>query len=577
MSWTTVEKAEQGSAHFALRISMNATGSRTMTKPLSWLIAAVFLLHMPLASAQHLDVRESIRVEIEQLRETGVLSIGGVDIAAGKLLAEVYERRNFAPNWADRDDINELITAIKNTYLDGLDPTDYHLKEVEYVHRELGAGSLQSAHEQAALDVMLTDSLFRLGYHQRFGKVNPNDLDPHWNFNRELGDEPPAVVMQKAMDAPSLLDFLESLTPRGPIYKKLRVALAEYRKLAAVGGWQTVSEGETLKLGASDPRVPAIAKRLAVTGDIAEAAPYASSSVYDEALEAGVRKFQKRHGLDNDGVVGPVTLRAMNVSVKDRIEQLRLNLERGRWVFDDLAEDFIIVNIAGFKAYVIRDSAIVWQADVQVGKTYHQTPIFRDEMKYVVFNPTWTVPYSIATKEMLPRIKNDPTYFDTRDFDIKNRSGALVDPKSIDWSQLSRSNFPYTFVQRAGPRNALGRVKFIFPNEYSVYLHDTPSKSLFGRAERAFSHGCVRVKNPFDLAEVLLGSEGWDQEKIKATLGSLEATTVYLPEPLPVLLLYWTAEIGPTGDLHFYTDVYERDLRIVKAMGEPFKAELPDG
>lgn len=548
-----------------------------MTKPISWLIAAIFFLQLSLATAQHVDVRESIRVEIEQLRESGILSIGGVDIAAGNLLAEVYERRNFAPNWTSRDEISELITAIKNTSLDGLDPADYHLLEVEYVYRELGAGNLQSAHEQAALDVMLTDSLFRLGYHQRYGKVNPEDLDPHWNFDRELGDDPPAVIMQRAMDARSLLVFLKEFTRRGPIYSRLQQALAEYRKLAEAGGWASVAAGGTLKPGASDARVPAIAERLAVTGEIADAGPFATVTVYDKALVTGVRKFQTRHGLGIDGVIGPATLRAMNVPVEDRIEQLRLNLERARWVLGDLAEDFIIVNIAGFKAYVIRGSDIVWQTDVQVGKTFHQTPVFRDEMKYVVFNPTWTVPYSIATKEMLPRIKTDPTYFETRDFDIKNRSGQLVSADSIDWSQISRRNFPYTFVQRPGPRNALGRVKFIFPNEHSVYLHDTPSKSLFGRAERAFSHGCVRVKNPFDLAEVLLGSEGWNQEKIKATLDSRETKAVYLPEALPVLLLYWTAEIGPSGDVHFYTDVYERDARITKALAEPFKVELPEG
>ena len=548
-----------------------------MRTTFSWLIASVFLVHLSLASAQQTAVNEAIRVEVEQLRESGILSIGGVDIAAGNLLAEVYERRNFAPNWTNRDEIGELITVIKNTDKDGLDPADYHLREAEYVYRELGAGNLQSAHEQAALDVMLTDSLFRVAYHLRFGKVNPNNLDTNWNFKRELGDQPPAVRMQQAMDAPSLQTFLDELAPRGPIYKRLRVALADYRELAAAGGWPSVAEGPTLKPGATDERVATIARRLAVTADIADAAPYASSAVYDEALEAGVRKFQARHGLDSDGVIGPATLRAMNVPVESRIEQLRLNLERARWVFDSLSDNFIIVNIAGFRAYVVRDTNIVWQTQVQVGRSYHQTPVFRDEMKYVVFNPTWTVPYSIATKEMLPRIKKDPTYFDTRDFDIKDRSGALIDPKSIDWSSLSRGNFPYTFVQRPGPRNALGRVKFIFPNEHSVYLHDTPSKALFGRAERAFSHGCVRVQNPFDLAEVLLGSDGWDQDKIKATLDSLETKTVYLPEALPVLLLYWTADIGQTGDVHFYTDVYERDARITKAMAAPFKAELPGG
>lgn len=548
-----------------------------MKKCLIWLAASVLVGPLSPAIAQQSDVSEAIRVEIEQLRDSGILSIGGVDIAAGNLLADVYERRNFAPNWSSREEISELIAAIKRTEKDGLDPADYHLEKAELVYDELGAGRLSSAREQAALDVMLTDSLFRLGYHQRFGKVNPENLDKSWNFRRELDDRSPAVVMQEAMDAPSLLEFLDELTPRGPIYKQLQKALVEYRELAAAGGWPSVPDGPTLKPGATDERLATIAKRLAVTGDIEDLQTFAAITTYDEALQAGVKNFQERHGLDDDGVIGPATLRAMNVPVEQRVQQLRLNLERGRWVFDDLADDFIIVNIAGFRAYVVRDGKPVWQTNVQVGKTYHQTPVFRDEMKYVVFNPTWTVPYSIATKEMLPRIKNDPDYFKTRTFDVKDRSGKVVDPATIDWSQLSRGNFPYTFVQRPGPRNALGRVKFIFPNEHSVYLHDTPSKSLFGRAERAFSHGCVRVENPFDLAEVLLGSGGWDQEKIKATLDSLETKTVYLPEPLPVLLLYWTAEMGPTGDVHFYSDVYERDQRIAKALEEPFRNELPSG
>jgi murein L,D-transpeptidase YcbB/YkuD len=200
-----------------------------MKKCLIWLAASVLTVQLPAAIAQQSDVSEAIRVEIEQLR------IGGVDIAAGNLLADVYERRNFAPNWSSREEISELIAAIKRTEKDGLDPADYHLEKAELVYEELGAGRLSSAREQAALDVMLTDSLFRLGYHQRFGKVNPENLDKSWNFRRELDDRSPAVVMQEAMDAPSLLEFLDELTPRGPIYKQLQKALVEYRELAAAG------------------------------------------------------------------------------------------------------------------------------------------------------------------------------------------------------------------------------------------------------------------------------------------------------------------------------------------------------
>jgi murein L,D-transpeptidase YcbB/YkuD len=280
--------------------------------------------------------------------------------------------------------------------------------------------------------------------------------------------------------------------------------------------------------------------------------------------------------LDADGIVGPATLRALNVPVEQRIDQLRLNLERTRWVFEDIEEDFVLVNIAGFRAYVVHDREIVWETKVQVGRPYHQSPVFRDEIKYVVFNPTWTVPYSIATREMLPRIKSDPQYFQTREFDIKNRDGQLVDPETIDWAEVSPRSFGYTFVQRPGPNNALGRVKFIFPNEHAVYLHDTPSKPLFDVAERAFSHGCIRVENPFDLAEILLGSDDWGREQIDATIESRETKTVFLAEPLPVLILYWTAEVDPDGLVHFYNDVYDRDQRIATALDAPFTIELPE-
>jgi len=196
-------------------------------------------------------------------------------------------------------------------------------------------------------------------------------------------------------------------------------------------------------------------------------------------------------------------------------------------------------------------------------------------MKYVVFNPTWTVPYSIATRDILPSIQADPDYVTTRNFDIKDRNGNLVDPESIDWSKLSRGNFPYTLVQRPGPDNALGRVKFMFPNEHAVYLHDTPSKHLFGRAERAFSAGCIRVEKPFEFAEVLMGRDGWTQERFKEVLDSGDTKTVFLTKPLPVLLLYWTAEVNKQGVVRFYQDIYERDQTVADGLDARFLLDRP--
>jgi murein L,D-transpeptidase YcbB/YkuD len=223
----------------------------------------------------------------------------------------------------------------------------------------------------------------------------------------------------------------------------------------------------------------------------------------------------------------------------------------------------------------VRDGEVAWQTRVQVGKPFRKTPVFRDEMKYVVFNPTWTVPYSIATRDILPNVQVDPDYIEKRNFDIRNRNGDLVDPKSVDWSKLSRGNFPYTLVQRPGPDNALGRVKFMFPNEHAVYLHDTPSKHLFGHAERAFSAGCIRVENPFDFAEILLGRDGWTQERFKEVLDSGETRTTFLSEPLPVLLLYWTAEVDEDGTVHFYQDIYDRDQPVADALNARFTLDRP--
>jgi murein L,D-transpeptidase YcbB/YkuD len=534
------------------------------------------LLSAGVIVAQDSIVQETVRLEIELLSSSGHPDLRGIDVASGNLLVEIYENRRFRPAWTDLDQVDELLTAIEATAADGLDPADYHLEQVRTGYRQLLAGDVTTAIARTELDVLFTDSLIRLVYHQRFGKLNPYTLDPQWNFRRDLDGVSAAAAIQSIIDADSLLDRLQTLFPRGRFYEQLRQSLARYREIEANGGWPEFPEGPTLKPGMVDNRVPVLARRLAVTGDLDTDAVAAADTTYAEIIEAGVRRFQKRHGIDVDGVIGPTTARVLNVPASRRVRQLEINLERARWVFDDITDDFIIVNIAGFTAYVVRDREVVWQTRVQVGSTYHKSPVFRDEMKYLVFNPTWTVPYSIATKEILPQIQSEPDYFAKRDFDVKDRNGKLVDPESIEWSELSRRNFPYTLVQRPGPNNALGRVKFMFPNEHAVYLHDTPSKSLFGRAERAFSHGCIRVENPFKFAEILLGADGWTQDRFQEVLDSGEIKTVFLSKPMPVMLLYWTAQVDPGGDVHFYQDVYDRDQRIEDGLNSEFVMDLPE-
>ena len=282
-----------------------------------------------------------------------------------------------------------------------------NIRKGEYEFKFAGDGveALEVLEADPDIDIVLTDSLVRLGYHQLFGKVNPYELDPVWNFSRELHGRDPATVIQEAIDADSLTDFLAAIFPRGIIYRRMQSYLSEYRDLAASGGWPQLPDGATLKPNARDERLPLLRRRLTITGDLSAEAPGEAASVYGDGLQAALRHFQMRHGLKADGILGPATLRALNVPIEDRIDQIRLNLERARWVMDGLDDEFILVNIAGFNAFLVRDRKFVWSTRVVVGKTYHKTPVFRSLMKYIVFNPTWTVPRSIATKEMLPKIK----------------------------------------------------------------------------------------------------------------------------------------------------------------------------
>jgi L,D-transpeptidase YcbB len=514
------------------------------------------------------DVDDVIRMRVEELRATGALEVQGEPLASHVLLPRIYENREFEPAWATLRQVDALLEMIDESYLEGLDPGDYHaaaLRAVRGSVTDLGALAPQ---ERAAFDLLLTDSIIRLGYHLRFGKVDPTELDPNWNSSRSLTGEDPAVTIQAAIDAPSLREFAARVIPRVFLYERFKAALAEYRALEANGGWPSVPPGPTLKAGAADERVPALAARLAATGDLsAEQASQITGSVYAETLVAGVQRFQTRHGLAADGVVGAGTLAALNVPVAARIEQLRANLERARWVLYDPESEFLVVNIAGFQLYLVRRGEVAYRTRVQVGRPYRQTPIFKAEMTYLVVNPTWTVPPTIFRDDIVPALRRDARYLATRNISLFHTvSSAPVDPATVDWSARS---LPYRLVQEPGPDNALGRIKFMFPNEHAIYLHDTPSRDLFDRDSRAFSSGCIRVENPFELAEVLLGRSA-SRKDLDALVASGKTETIFLPKPMTVLLLYWTAEVDAAGRITFFPDVYERDAAVISALAEPF-------
>lgn len=370
----------------------------------------------------------------------------------------------------------------------------------------------------------------------------------------------------------------EAIAPTAAVpsqVQRLRGQLQRHRALAVAGGWPKVPDGPTLRPDAKDPRLEPLVRRLVVAGDLSGDVASISTPEYNENLQAAIRRFQARHGLEVDGLVGRKTLRALNVPIEKRIDQIRVNLDRARRLSDDQSDNFVLVNIAAYEAHVIRGGEKIWTAKIIVGEKEDETPEFRSTLKDVVFNPTWTVPFSIASEEMLPRIKEDSEFFVNGGYQLFNRDGDEVDPASVDWSVIGKGSFPFTLVQQPGPLNQLGQIKFMFPNEYSVCMHDTPARGLFAKAARAFSHGCIRVDEPDSFAEILLSSQGWTREQIDVQLDSDETRIVSLSKPLPILVRYWTAEVDDSGRIHFYEDIYERDAAILKALGRHLPSDHP--
>jgi len=512
-------------------------------------------------------IQEELSARIEELQYADAPTIGEATLAALPLITEFYARRDFRLAWTNPDTVDELVGIISEIDRVGLDPDDYNLAQLRRLIAKVRGGTQASPEDRANLDILLTESTARLGYHLRFGKVNPEDLDPNWNLSRSLDGHDPATVIQAAIDSGSLEAFIAERIEYLPFYDQFKAYLAKYREIAARGGWPTVPPGPTLKPGTRDPRIVAIRERLEATGDLDSGQP--ESEEFDEALEQAVIRFQHRHRLDADGIIGKQTLEELDVPVEDRINQIRVNLERVRWVFRDVENYFLIVNIAGFEVFVIKDRKSIWRSRAQVGKPYRRTPVFKSTLKYLVFNPTWTVPPGILRKDILPAIRKDPGYLKKKNMNVIDGDGRVVDPASIDWSS---GRFPYQIRQEPGPNNALGRVKFIFPNKYFVFLHDTPSRGLFDREQRAFSSGCIRVERPLELAELLLDdSAKWNDESIAKVLASGKTRTVMLPEPLTVLILYWTIDVDQTtGDLHFLRDPYDRDGQILDGLDGDF-------
>ncbi|MET0506145.1 MAG: L,D-transpeptidase family protein [Luteibacter sp.] len=515
-------------------------------------------------------VAQAIYARLQQMTPIQGGPLPRQDAALGKALSDFYMQRHYSAAWSDPDNVRQLLAGLASVDADGLLPEDYHLGElkamVEAPDRVGDSPEQKASFEIAASGAYIT-ALVQLAR----GKVDPVRLDPTWNFDPAAIDPQQGMSMlQTSIDEHSVEQAFAMARPQNPLYARLRDALAQLRAAAAQGGWPAIPDGPTLKPGMKDPRVRALRTRMVAGGYLDPT--LAHGEHFDNPLADAVKRFQADQYLDADGSVGAGTLASLNVSVEDRIGQVRANLERARWLLHALQGTFVVVDVAGYKISYYRDGNPVWKSRVQVGKPYRSTPIFRSQITYITFNPTWTIPPTILKNDVLPKIRSNPSYLANNRIRVLDGNGNTVAPGSVNWSNPRG----ITLRQDAGPGNSLGQVVIRFPNSFAVYLHDTPHQELFSKAKRDTSSGCIRVEHPLELVELLFNDpEKWNRQAIDERLATRKTQNVTLPTTVPVLLAYWTVDVADDGKLSYKPDVYGRDTPLLQALDKPQPLRAP--
>ncbi|SNC66199.1 Murein L,D-transpeptidase YcbB/YkuD [Marinobacter sp. es.048] len=523
----------------------------------------LFALFTALWQPACLAADEAIVARIEAMEAGFPVQVLGSRLMAHKALSAFYGANGYQTVWQSAELRRQLIDSVEQASREGLNPADYHADILSGL--ALRPMSDFSEDLRADLDLLFSDAFLMLSSHMLVGKVNPQTVHAEWTANRRQRQM--ESVLRDALERSDVTGMLDSLRPADPAYRKLMIARQDLTRLLGQP-WLPLASRPTIRPGDRDERLNEIRRRLSLLQEPAQEATTATDPLYyDTELESAVIRFQARHGLEPDGLVGRDTLTALNLMPVEQLRQIDATLERWRWLPESLGDTYVLVNIAGFELKMVENGEEVLRKRVIVGQPFRQTPVFSDRIRYLVFNPTWTVPRTLMIQDQLPQILRDPDYLSRLNISVYRGWGAdrqKLDPLDVDWSSLNRNNFPYQLVQEPGPRNALGQIKFMFPNQYDVYLHDTPGRGQFTRAERSFSSGCIRVEQPFDLAERLLASApDWSREKIDRLVSRAEPQTVVLPEPVPVHIQYWTSWVDNDGRLQFRNDLYNRDARLI--------------
>ena len=554
------------------------------------------------------QVSQVTRQKIRESKYAPKILIQTKNIKAYKTLPKLYEERNYDPLWIDNDGPSsqayEMIEIIRNSDNEALDPDYYNISEIESILKRIeqdrNSGDSYDALDLAELELLLSNSFLTYTHDLHYGRVRAEQI----NLELLSGERPVNLskLLVTAVETDQVQETLEGLLPKYPMYAMLRISLKEYREIAAKGGWQPVAYGNKFKKGARGQRVLALSKRLKVTGELDSSIP--GSEVFDDSLDQAVRKYQQRNGLYVDGVVGISTIEALNVPVEERISQIELTMERWRLLPQYLGNRYILVNIANYHLYGIENNNDTINMRIVVGKPQWNTPMFSEEMTHLIINPYWNIPPSIFKDDIAPKIMEDSEYMSKQNMDamglkapekivveeaevvevVENvEATEVTDGDNTGETELSEVEIQnkkaqeeyiskvlsgkYRLRQNPGPGNPLGRIKFLFPNKHSVYLHDTPNRGFFKKAQRNFSHGCIRVEKPLELAEFVLSSNpSWTQNTIQSSINKMKTKTVHLDESITVYILYFTTWVDNEGTVNFHKDIYGLDKTLYNAL-----------
>jgi len=565
-----------------------------MTKSALKALILIFVQTIALTWAYELGFAQDLNVQVlsEQVREhlqnrietEFVLPDTAIEdeyTYTTSMLSRFYGRRNYLPAWISNDgpltQVDALIKTIREANQEGLMPDEYNLGKIEDKLREIrqrkDTNTPIDPFTLVILDILLTEAFLTYSSHLLDGRVNPEKIEASWYPNRYEVDL--VLLLQAALESNTVEESLRSLLPVDQRYIRMRQALRRYRDIAARGGWNSVPDGPKIKKGDSGARIQALRARFITEGYLVPGLSK-NSEIFDDQLEQAISKYQDNHGLKVDGIVGRDTLASLNISVEERVRQIELNMERLRWLPKDLGKRYVLINIPNYQLEVVENGKPVMIMRAVVGKPSDPSPVLSSEITYLVLNPSWYVPSSIATSEILKELRTDSTYLaknDIKVYKVEDGTRREINPATVNWTQVSEKNFNYKFRQRPGSKNVLGRIKFIFPNPFDVYLHDTSSPELFAKFVRSFSHGCMRVEKPIELAEFLMRDDAeWTRENILSAIDKRSEKTVWLPEPIPVNVVYLTAWVDENGSIQFRNDIYGLDKVLNEALNQRDKA-----